>query len=58
MAGPDKNGRANYICGYHPLFMVGKCLRRLFTPDRTCAGSIALLIGFISGYLRRIPSSG
>jgi glycosyltransferase involved in cell wall biosynthesis len=26
-----KNGLANYIAGYHPLFMLLKCLRRLFT---------------------------
>lgn len=25
-----KNGRADYICGYHPLFMIAKCLKRLF----------------------------
>ncbi|MGC2499367.1 MAG: glycosyltransferase family A protein, partial [Acidobacteriaceae bacterium] len=24
-----KNGRANYICGYHPLFMVLKCAKRI-----------------------------
>ena len=25
-----KNGRANYICGYHPLFMILKCVKRFF----------------------------
>ena len=49
-----KNGRANYVCGYHPLFMVAKCLRRL--PHRPYViGSLALLYGFISGYLKQLP---
>jgi poly-beta-1,6-N-acetyl-D-glucosamine synthase len=49
-----KNGRANYICGYHPLFMLVKCLRRLrFRPY--LVGSTALFYGFITGYLKRIP---
>lgn len=49
-----KYGRANYICGYHPLFMLGKCLRRLrLSPP--ILGSIALLYGYVSGYLKRVP---
>ncbi len=49
-----KNGRANYICGYHPLFMLGKCLRRL--PRKPYfIGSAGLFYGFITGYLQRIP---
>jgi glycosyltransferase involved in cell wall biosynthesis len=49
-----KNGRANYVCGYHPLFMLLKCIRRLrFKPY--VVGSIALLYGFLSGYFQRIP---
>jgi len=49
-----KNGRANYVCGYHPLFMIGKCIRRL--PMKPyILGSIALFYGFITGYLERIP---
>ena len=49
-----KNGRANYICGYHPLFMLGKCIRR-FVRKPYAIGSAALFYGFITGYLRRIP---
>ncbi len=42
-----KNGRANYICGYHPLFMLMKCLKRL--PQRPYfVASIALAWGYIS----------
>ena len=49
-----KNGRANYITGYHPLFMFCKCLRRLLRRPYLVA-SAALFWGFISGYFFRIP---
>lgn len=49
-----KNGRANYICGYHPLFMLSKCAYRLVQRPYVI-GSAALLYGFLTGYLRRIP---
>jgi glycosyltransferase involved in cell wall biosynthesis len=48
-----KYGLANYICGYHPLFMLCKCLLRL--PRRPYViGSLALLYGFLSGYVKQI----
>ncbi|HEX3660847.1 MAG TPA: glycosyltransferase family A protein [Acidobacteriaceae bacterium] len=49
-----KNGRANYICGYHPLFMVLKCAKRLREKPYVIQ-SAALFCGFISGYLKGIP---
>jgi biofilm PGA synthesis N-glycosyltransferase PgaC len=49
-----KNGRANYICGYHPIFMLAKCVRRL-RHRPYLVGSAALLYGFVSGYLERVP---
>jgi len=49
-----KNGRANYISGYHPLFMMAKCARRLGNR-RTLIDGVALMYGFVSGYLKRIP---
>lgn len=49
-----KNGRANYICGYHPLFMVSKCFLRLVRPPYVI-GSAALMYGYLSGYLKHIP---
>lgn len=49
-----KNGLANYITGYHPIFMVGKCGKRAFRKPFFFA-SAALLAGFFSGYLRGIP---
>jgi glycosyltransferase involved in cell wall biosynthesis len=49
-----KNGRANYICGYHPLFMFSKCFLRLVRPPYVI-GSAALMYGYLSGYFKRIP---
>src|SRR6266404_7042148 len=47
-----KNGLANYINGYHPLFMLAKCLKRTLaaaSPTET----VGLFYGFISGYCKR-----
>jgi biofilm PGA synthesis N-glycosyltransferase PgaC len=49
-----KNGRANYITGYHPVFMLCKCIRRLSTRPYVI-GAVGLLWGFVSSYYRRIP---
>jgi glycosyltransferase involved in cell wall biosynthesis len=49
-----KNGRANYITGYHPLFMLAKCVKRALNKP-ILIESIALLAGFCSGYIKRIP---
>ncbi len=49
-----KNGLANYIAGYHPLFMFVKCIRRLVEPPYLI-GSAALWCGFLKGYAKRIP---
>jgi biofilm PGA synthesis N-glycosyltransferase PgaC len=49
-----KNGRANYICGYHPLFMILKCLLRI-TKRPFLIQSASLFCGFISGYLKGVP---
>lgn len=49
-----KNGKANYICGYHPLFMLGKCINRAIRKPYLI-GSIALMYGFVSGYIQHVP---
>lgn len=49
-----KNGRANYITGYHPLFMLSKCLRRLHRSP-VGIGAAGLFCGFVTGYLKRVP---
>jgi biofilm PGA synthesis N-glycosyltransferase PgaC len=48
-----KYGRANYICGYHPLFMVSKSVVRL-TKKPYVLGSIGLIYGFVSAYFLKI----
>lgn len=50
-----KFGRANYVAGYHPLFMAAKCARRLVRPPYLL-GAAALGWGYVSGYLRRVPA--
>lgn len=49
-----KNGRANYITGYHPIFMLMKCLRRTATRPYVI-GSAGLFWGFLSGYWKNLP---
>jgi biofilm PGA synthesis N-glycosyltransferase PgaC len=49
-----KNGRANYVAGYHPLFMLLKCIRRCFDKPYLLEGC-GLWLGFLTGYLKRIP---
>ena len=48
-----KNGLANYITGYDPIFMACKCARRLLR--RPHMQGLALWCGFMKGYFRRIP---
>jgi glycosyltransferase involved in cell wall biosynthesis len=43
-----------YICGYHPLFMLSKCIVHLVRRPYVI-GSVGLMYGFISGYLTRTP---
>jgi glycosyltransferase involved in cell wall biosynthesis len=49
-----KNGRANYITGYHPVFMVLKCAKRMFSapPVIDAAG---LLWGYFGSCIKRLP---
>jgi biofilm PGA synthesis N-glycosyltransferase PgaC len=49
-----KAGMANYISGYHPLFMLLKCARRMAEKPYLVAG-FGLLYGFVKGYLKKIP---
>ena len=49
-----KNGRANYVVGYHPLFMFFKCARRVFERPYFVV-SIVLFYGYLTGYLLRAP---
>jgi glycosyltransferase involved in cell wall biosynthesis len=49
-----KNGRANYITGYHPLFMLAKCARRIGTKPYVKA-AVGLWWGYMSSYWKRTP---
>lgn len=52
-----KDGHADYISGYHPLFMGLKCIKRLFQRPYF-VGSLGLLYGFGSDYIKRAPQVG
>jgi glycosyltransferase involved in cell wall biosynthesis len=49
-----KNGVGGYTAGYHPLYMVSKCLKRLFHKPYIVE-SAGLMYGFLKGYLTRMP---
>lgn len=49
-----KNGRANYITGYHPLFMALKCLGRARRKPYVVGGA-GLMFGYLQGYLTKLP---
>jgi biofilm PGA synthesis N-glycosyltransferase PgaC len=49
-----KNGRANYITGYHPVFMFVKCIRRLVRKPYL-TGAMGLMWGFLSCYWKQTP---
>jgi|SRR5579862_4178671 len=49
-----KNGKAYYFAGYHPLFMAARCVYRL-TDAPYVIGSVAMALGFVSGYCKRTP---
>jgi glycosyltransferase involved in cell wall biosynthesis len=49
-----KYGRANYICGYHPLFMLAKCARRVPKPPFVL-GAAGILYGYVAAYVAGIP---
>jgi biofilm PGA synthesis N-glycosyltransferase PgaC len=49
-----KNGLANYVAGYHPVFMILKCARRSLMKPYGIVG-LGLFAGFLSGYIRRVP---
>lgn len=49
-----KFGVANYITGYHPVFMLVKCCKRMFQRPYL-VGAVGLSWGFCKGYIRRLP---
>jgi biofilm PGA synthesis N-glycosyltransferase PgaC len=49
-----KFGLANYITGYHPMFMFAKCLKRSL-QNPYLVGAAGLWWGFMKGYLKSVP---
>jgi hypothetical protein len=49
-----KDGKIDYVSGYHPLFLTAKSIVRLFRPPYFL-GSLALLYGYVSAYLQHMP---
>jgi glycosyltransferase involved in cell wall biosynthesis len=47
-----KNGRASYICGYHPMFIMAKSIRRVVQRPYI-VGSLGLLQGYFGAAIRR-----
>lgn len=48
-----KNGRGSYIAGYHPLYMVSKCVKRLMSPPIVIQ-SLGLFTGFFTSYFSSV----
>lgn len=49
-----KNGKTDYVCGYHPLFMLVKSISRLWKRPYVL-GSVALIYGYVSAFLQNTP---
>ena len=47
-------GRAAYLAGYSPLFMIARAVRNCLARP-PLLGGILMLAGFVEGYLRRWP---
>lgn len=52
--GIAKNGKTDYVSGYHPLFLLAKSVARLWQRPYI-VGSAALLYGYISAYVQKTP---
>ena len=49
-----KYGLVCFTCGYHPLFVLARCLYRLVRKPYII-GSLAMLFGFLKGYFTHMP---
>jgi glycosyltransferase involved in cell wall biosynthesis len=49
-----KNGKTDYVSGYHPMFLIAKCVKKLF--DRPyILGSLALAYGYVAARWEKMP---
>jgi len=49
-----KHGMACYVSGYHPLFVMASCMRRI-TQKPYLVGAAAIMYGFLKAYWNRPP---
>lgn len=49
-----KNGRCDYVAGYHPVFMAAKCAHHLFRRPYLTVG-IGQAYGYVTGHLKKLP---
>jgi biofilm PGA synthesis N-glycosyltransferase PgaC len=52
--GLAKNGKTDYVSGYHPLFVLAKAAARV-AERPYIMGSVALIYGYIAAYLEKSP---
>ena len=52
--GITKNGKTDYVSGYHPLFLFAKCAKRLFERPYVL-GSLALGYGYLAARWQNMP---
>jgi poly-beta-1,6-N-acetyl-D-glucosamine synthase len=52
--GITKNGKTDYVSGYHPLFLFAKCAKRLFERPYVL-GSLALGYGYLTARWQNMP---
>jgi len=52
--GITKNGKTDYVSGYHPLFLFAKCAKRLFERPYIL-GSLALGYGYLAARWQNMP---
>lgn len=52
--GTVKNGKTDYVSGYHPLFVLAKSVAR-FVQRPYVIGSVALIYGYLAAYLEKMP---
>jgi poly-beta-1,6-N-acetyl-D-glucosamine synthase len=49
-----KNGVSDYICGYHPAFMLAKCLKRVIEKP-FLLNAVGHLWGYVNAYVQKKP---
>jgi biofilm PGA synthesis N-glycosyltransferase PgaC len=52
--GITKNGKTDYVSGYHPLFLIAKCVKRLFERP-FILGSLGLIFGYLTARWQKMP---